>query len=180
MPANQAVPTPIVYATPLPPKGKSAVLEIPAAGLGGPLRRATIVLAASAYTERETSDVWWYLSATAVLEAPLPHLNITEVNIAPSLLPVAPLGGPVMPVAVVYWPPSPPISAFNIKFSTAFDQAQGRAYAWGFPDTTPHDFCGLFRCPFGFRTHPARRVDPIPVPPVPRELRGAAHPRKAR
>jgi len=112
-------------------------------------------------TRSETADVWWSLSAWATLrDAPD---GFGRVSLAPSALPVAPLGAAVMHIATVFWPAEPPAEAISVSFVTRPDQPQGRPTVWVVGDTTDHDFVGLFRAPFGFPQVPARIVDPFPV-----------------
>ena len=133
------------------------------------IRRMHVFMMASTDTRRESSDVWWTLSAWATLEDPcrdLPGLpNYEYVNLAPSMLVLPPLGAAMMHVATLFWMAEPRASALSVKFSTAADQPQGKAIALGYPDTTPHDFAGFFRAPFGFAQAPARLVEPLPGDP---------------
>ena len=129
------------------------------------IRRLHVFMKASVDTRRESSDVWWVLSGWATLEAPerdLPGLpNFQYVNLAPSALVIPPLGAALMHVATLFWVAQPPASALSVKFSTAGDQPEGKAIVLGYADTTPHDFSGLFRAPFGYAQTPARLVDPL-------------------
>lgn len=133
------------------------------------IRRLHVFMKASVDTRRESSDVWWVLSAWATLEDPgrdLPDLpNYQYVNLAPSTLVIPPLGAALMHVATLFWVAEPPASALSVKFSTAGDQPEGKAIALGYADATPHDFSGLFRAPFGFAQAPARLVSPLPQDP---------------
>jgi hypothetical protein len=133
------------------------------------IRRLNVFMMASTDTRRESSDVWWTLSAWATLEDPcrdLPGLpNYQYVNLAPSTLVLPPLGAAMMHVATLFWIAEPRASALSVKFSTVPDQPQGKAIALGYADTAPHDFAGFFRCPFGFAQAPARLVEPLPDDP---------------
>jgi hypothetical protein len=70
-----------------------------------------------------------------------------------------------MHVATLFWASPPPACALSVKFSTAADQPEGKAIAFGYADTTPHDFSGIFRAPFGYAQAPARLVEPLPQDP---------------
>jgi hypothetical protein len=150
---------------PRPSEKDKNELVVPLCGI----RRLHVFLAASIDTRRESSDVWWVLSAWATLEDPggdLPNLpNYRYVNLAPSTLVLPPLGAALMHVASLFWMAEPRASALSVKFSTAGDQPEGKAVAFGYPDTTPHDFAGFFRTPFGFAQAPARLVEPLPDDP---------------
>jgi len=147
------------------PKAQDQVLTVRMSGV----RRVHVFLLASTDTRRETSDVWWYLSASATLAEPildLPRLgNITEVNLAPSVLAIPPLGAALMHVATAFWMSVPMAESISIKFTTPPDQPSGKAIALGYPDPEPHDFFGLFRAPFGHPQHAARLVEPLPLEP---------------
>lgn len=133
------------------------------------IRRLHVFMKASVDTRRDASDVWWVLSAWATLENPardLPELpNYQYVNLAPSTLVIPPLGAALMHVATLFWVAEPRASALSVKFSTAADQPEGKAVAMGYADTTPHDFSGVFRAPFGYPQAPARLVSPLPSDP---------------
>ncbi len=162
------MPSPFVVRADLRPRPSETdknELVFPLAGI----RRLHVFMKASIDTRRDVSDVWWVLSGWATLAEPardLPDMpNYQHVNVAPSALVIPPLGAALMHVATLFWPATPPASALSIKFSTAGDQPQGRAVALGYADTTPHDFFGLFRAPFGYAQAPARLVDPLPDDP---------------
>jgi hypothetical protein len=158
-------PPPSVVVQPLRPRPSASdtnTLVFPLVGI----RRMHVFLQASTDTRRETSDVYWTMSAWATLEAPLvAGTQIELVNLAPSLLTLAPLGASLMHVACAFWPAEPAAKALSIKFSTPADQPQGWAQAFGFADTTPHDFFGFFAAPFGYPRAPERLVEPLPSDP---------------
>lgn len=162
------MPSPAVVRADLKPRPSEAdknELVFPLSGI----RRLHVFMKASVDTRRESSDVWWVLSGWATLEDPardLPDLpSYQYVNLAPSALVLPPLGAALMHVATVFWVAEPPASALSVKFSTAGDQPEGKAIAFGYADTTPHDFSGLFRAPFGYAQAPARLVDPLSLDP---------------
>lgn len=131
------------------------------------IRRAYVLIQKSTDTRRETSDVWWTLSAWVTLSEPLvdnmPHTKL--VNLAPSLLDIAPLGAGLMLVAGAFWTGLPSAESISIKFSTSANEPQGDAQAFGVGDTTPHNEFGLFSAPFGHPRHFERLVDPLPTDP---------------
>jgi len=104
------------------------------------IRRAYVLLQRSIDTRRDTSDIWWTLSAWVTLSEPLidsvPTSNL--VNLAPSLLDIAPLGASLMLVAGAFWTGLPTAESISIKFSTSADEPQGDAQAFGVGDATPH------------------------------------------
>jgi hypothetical protein len=134
-----------------------------------PLRgitRAYVYLQKSIESEREVSEVWWTISAWVTLVDPLaPNTSLTMVNLAPSLLDIAPLGAQLMLVAGAFWTGLPEAQSISFKFSTAADEPQGDAQAFGIGDTRPHNKFGLFAAPFGHPRHFERLVDPLPTDP---------------
>jgi hypothetical protein len=131
------------------------------------IRRAYVLLQRSTDTRRDTSDIWWTLSAWVTLSEPLvanvPNSNL--VNLAPSLLDIAPLGATLMLVAGAFWTGLPSAESISIKFSTRADEPQGDAQAFGVGDSTPHNEFGFFPAPHGYARHPQRLVDPLPDDP---------------
>jgi hypothetical protein len=161
------MPPPAVVSKVLHPKQGATdtnILVFPLAGI----RRLHIILKASSDTRRETSDVWWYLSAWATIEdagVNLPGVASENVNLAPSRVEIPPLGAGVMHIATAWWMGLPPASALSVQFSTSADQPQGSALALGYADTTPHNFSGLLRAPYGYPRMQARLVEPLPTDP---------------
>jgi hypothetical protein len=139
------------------------------------IRRLDIVLCASIDTRRDTSEIWWALSAWATILDPADNLpgftSPPYVNIAPSLVWVPPLGAGVMHVVTIFWPALPPASELSVKFSTAADQPEGNAIAFGYANTTPHNENGIFVSPYGHPKTPARLVS---LPDDPEMLRRLA------
>ena len=134
-----------------------------------PLRgitRAYVYLQKSTESEREVSEVWWTISAWVTLVDPLvPDTELNMVNLAPSLLDIAPLGAGLMLVAGAFWTGLPAAQSISFKFSTAADEPQGNAQAFGVGDVTPQIEFGLFAAPFGHPRHFDRLVDPLPTDP---------------
>jgi len=128
------------------------------------IRRMHVFLQASTDVRGETSDIWWTMSAWATLVTPFAP-NLTSVNLAPSLLTIAPLGAGLMHVACAFWPAEPAAAALNVKFSTRGDVPQGPAQAWGVGDMSPHDLFGFFAAPFGYPRAFERLVEPLPDDP---------------
>jgi len=130
------------------------------------ITRAYVFLQKSIESEREVSEVWWTISAWVTLVDPLaPDTSLNKVNLAPSLLDIAPLGAGLMLVAGAFWIGLPEAKEISFKFSTAADEPQGDAQAFGVGDTTPHNHFGLFSAPFGHPRHFERLVDPLPTDP---------------
>ena len=63
------------------------------------------------------------------------------------------------------WTGLPAAESISFKFSTAADEPQGDAQAFGVGDATPHNEFGLFSAPFGHPRHFERLVDPLPTDP---------------
>jgi hypothetical protein len=130
------------------------------------ITRAYVFLQKSTESEREVSEVWWTISAWVTLVDPLtPNTHLNKVNLAPSLLDIAPLGAGLMLVAGAFWTGLPEAKEISFKFSTAADEPQGDAQAFGIGDATPHNKFGLFAAPFGHPRHFERLVDPLPTDP---------------
>ncbi len=135
------------------------ILTVALAGI----RRMHVILQVSNIVDRESNEVSWTLSAWATLVTSLgPEGKIPHVNLAPSLVTLAPLGAQTMHIATLFWPAEPAAASLNVLFSTPADIPEGKAQAWGVGDTTPHDYSGLFVTPFGFGRHLERLVDPLP------------------
>jgi len=134
-------------------------LVVPLVGI----RRMHVILEVSNVVMGESNEVEWSLSAWATLATPLgPNGTKADVNCAPSLVTLSPLGAQRMHVATVFWPAEPAAASLSVRFSTPGDIPQGFAQAWGVADTTPHDLSGLFLTPFGYPRHLDRLVDPLP------------------
>jgi hypothetical protein len=122
---------------------------------GENLRRVVLFLKLSASGRQQLRhQIPWWVSCYATLQSPgttlAPLANPPEnVNLAPSRLRLPPLGANLMHVATAYWPPVPPIASISFYFCTEADEPSNAAWAWGFPDATPHDYSGLWVMPFG-------------------------------
>ena len=139
----------------LDPRGKvdENTRTIPLAGI----RRAFVYLQGSKDTRsggHAFSELSWYASAWGVPDKP--ELDFEGavapvfVNLAPSRVEIPPLGAALMLVLVAYLPPVPSFKALGCAFvAEGHQQPSGKAIAWGHGDRTPHDFAGLFLCPFG-------------------------------
>jgi hypothetical protein len=131
------------------------------------IRRMIVILRVSDEVHGESNEVSWTLSAYATLvDSLLPDRNLKTVNLAPSLVTLPPLGARTMHVATLFWPPEPAAAALNVLFSNPGDIPQGQADAFGIGDTTPHDYAGLFMCPFGYAPPFGRLVEPFPNDPA--------------
>jgi hypothetical protein len=124
--------------------------------VGGPnLRRVILLLKLSASGRQQLRhQIPWWVSCYATLETPAVALAPlaappSNVNLAPSLVRLPPLGANLMHVATAYWPPVPPIASMSFYFSTEADEPSNGAWAFGFPDATPHDYSGFWVMPFG-------------------------------
>jgi hypothetical protein len=119
------------------------------------LRRVVLFLKLSASGRQQLRhQIPWWVSCYATLSDPgdslAPLANPpANVNLAPSRLKLPPLGANLMHVATAYWPPVPPIDSISFYFSTEADEPSNGAWAWGYPDSTPHDYAGLWVMPFG-------------------------------
>lgn len=140
--------------------------------LGFPLsgiRRLHVFMLKSKDSRASESDVWWYLNCWATLVDPVDDLpglpSYANVTLAPSVLAIPPLGASMMHVATAFWPGEPPAAQMNVKFTTQGDQPQGHAVGLIYGDTTPHDYAGFFRTPFGFAQARPRLVEPLPEDP---------------
>jgi hypothetical protein len=124
--------------------------------VSGPnLRRVVLFLKLSASGRQQLRhQIPWWVSSYATLESPgtalAPLANPPKnVNLAPSRIRLPPLGANLMHVATAYWPPVPPIASMSFYFSTEADEPSNGAWAFGFPDSTPHDVSGFWVMPFG-------------------------------
>lgn len=119
------------------------------------IRRVVLFLKLSASGRQQLRhQIPWWLSCYATLADPkttlAPLANPPEnVNLAPSRLRLPPLGANLMHVATAYWPPVPAITSISFYFSTNADEPSNAAWAWAYPDSTPHDYAGLWVMPFG-------------------------------
>jgi hypothetical protein len=150
---------------PRPAQGDTNTLVFPLVGI----RRMDVYLKCSKDVRRMTADVWWWISAWAVVVDPqvnLPGHPSGKVNLAPSRVAIPQLGAGLMHVATVFWPNLPPAASLNMLFSTNADQPQGNAMAYGYADTTPHPYSGVFVAPFGFTQIAPRLVSPLPEDPA--------------
>jgi hypothetical protein len=133
------------------------------------IRRLHVFMLKSKDSRASESDVWWYLNCWATLVDPfndLPRLpSYANVTLAPSVLAIPPLGASMMHVATAFWPGEPPAAQLSVKFTTQGDQPQGQAVGLIYGDTTPHDYAGFFRTPFGFAQARPRLVEPLPEDP---------------
>jgi hypothetical protein len=133
------------------------------------IRRLHVFMLKSKDSRAAESDVWWYLNCWATLVDPfndLPRLpSYANVTLAPSVLAIPPLGASMMHVATAFWPGEPPAAQLSVKFTTQGDQPQGQAVGLIYGDTTPHDYAGFFRTPFGFAQARPRLVEPLPEDP---------------
>ena len=124
--------------------------------VSGPNLRSVVLflkLSASGRQQLRHQIPWW-LSSYATLQSPgtalAPIANPPgNVNLAPSRVRLPPLGANLMHVATAYWPPVPPIASMSFYFSTEADEPSNAAWAFGFPDPTPHNASGLWVMPFG-------------------------------
>jgi hypothetical protein len=122
---------------------------------GRDLRRVILFLKLSASGRQQLRhQIPWWVSCYATLEDPATALAPlanppANVNLAPSRLRLPPLGANLMHVATAYWPPVPPITSISFYFSTEADEPSNAAWAWGFADSTPHDYSGFWVMPFG-------------------------------
>ena len=141
------------------------VLSFPLAGI----RRLHVFMLKSKDSRASESDVWWYLNCWATLVDPLVDLpglpSFDHVTLAPSIVAIPPLGASMMHVATAFWPGEPQASHLSVKFTTQGDQPQGHAVGLIYGDTTPHDYAGFFRTPFGFAQARPRLVEPLPEDP---------------
>ncbi|MEP7126322.1 MAG: hypothetical protein ABJE95_35650 [Byssovorax sp.] len=133
------------------------------------IRRLHVFMLKSKDSRASESDVWWYLNCWATLVDPfadLPRLpSYANVTLAPSVLAIPPLGASMMHVATAFWPGEPPAAQLSVKFTTQGNQPQGHAVGLIYGDTTPHDYAGFFRTPFGFAQARPRLVEPLPEDP---------------
>lgn len=133
------------------------------------IRRLHVFMLKSKDSRASESDVWWYLNCWATLVDPfddLPGLpNYANVTLAPSVVAIPPLGASMMHVATAFWPGEPPAAQLSVKFTTQGDQPRSRAVGLIYGDTTPHDYAGFFRTPFGFAQARPRLVEPLPEDP---------------
>jgi hypothetical protein len=119
------------------------------------LRRVVLFLKLSASGRQQLRhQIPWWVSCYATLAEPQTALAPlasppANVNLAPSRLRLPPLGANLMHVATAYWPPVPPIASISFYFATEADEPSNAAWAWGYPDATPHDYSGLWVMPFG-------------------------------
>lgn len=122
---------------------------------GPDLRRVVLFLKLSASGRQQLRhQIPWWISCYATLESPettlAPLANPpVNVNLAPSRMRLPPLGANLMHVATAFWPPVPPVASISFYFSTEADEPSNGARAWGYPDSTPHDYSGLWVMPFG-------------------------------
>ena len=142
-----------------PPDPAANLLTVSLPGI----RRMHIFLQVSTDTRLESNDIWWWLAASATLVTPFTP-QVTQVNLAPALLDIAPLTAPIMHVATAFWPAEPAVSSMSVKFSTPADIPQGWGSAFGIGDTTPHDRSGIFATPYGYTRQPRRLVEPLVDP----------------
>jgi hypothetical protein len=133
------------------------------------IRRLHVFMLKSKDSRASASDVWWYLNCWATLVDPLDDLpglpSYQNVTLAPSILAIPPLGASLMHVASAFWPGEPPAAQMSVKFTTQGDQPQGRAVGLLYGETTPTEYAGLFRTPFGFAQARPRLVEPLPEDP---------------
>lgn len=142
------------------------------------LRRVVLFLKLSASGRQQLRhQIPWWVSCYATLAEPKTALAPlasppANVNLAPSRLRLPPLGANLMHVATAYWPPVPPIASISFYFSTEADEPSNGAWAWGYPDSAPHDYSGLWVMPFGSGPMMSR-IDEYDEPvaePIAREL----------
>jgi hypothetical protein len=133
-------------------------LVISATGLPN-LRRVRLLMRVSNRRNQVATPAPWWVSARA--SALYPNRDLAPIGgtyqgayqdiwAAPSLVPIPPLGGPLMGIATLYLPDFPKLASVTFYFSAELKDPQTDTVVFGYPDATPHHYDGLFLSPFGF------------------------------
>lgn len=129
--------------------------ELTVFALGLPaLRRVAVAMRVSNKTNQVQHPGPWWVNARAKLAFPLRDLapigtDYTDIHYAPSLVPIPPLGAPLMMILELYMPALPQVESVTFKFSSELNDPATDTVVWGYPDSQPHDYSGLFLLPYG-------------------------------
>lgn len=133
--------------------------QLVVSGLGLPaLRRVRICMRVSNRRNQATKPAPWWVSARATVKAPQRDLApiggtfdgaYQDIWMAPSLVPIPPLGAPLMAIATLFCPLRPRIASVTLYFSAELKDPETDTVVWGYPESTPHNYDGLFLSPFG-------------------------------
>jgi hypothetical protein len=128
------------------------------------LRRAFIAMKTSIDTRGVRQTVRWSANVFGTLATPsdLAPSGGTNITLAPSVVPIPELGAQYMLVLTCYWPAQPTIKSLSVFFTAGTVVPAGRTFVWGWADTVPHNFNGVFLTPSGPGGTPllARGEDP--------------------
>ena len=129
--------------------------ELTVWALGLPaLRRVQVAMRVSNRTNQVQHPAPWWVNARATLAFPLRDLapigtDYTDIHFAPSLVPIPPLGAPLMMILELYLPALPQVASVTFLFSAQLDDPATDTVVVGYPDSQPHDYNGLFLTPYG-------------------------------
>lgn len=129
--------------------------ELTVYALGLPaLRRVRVAFRVSNRTNQVTKPAPWWVSVRSKLAFPLRDLaplgtEYTEMWSAPSMVPIPPLGAPLMSILELFLPALPQVASVTFRFSAQLNDPATDSEVWGYPDSTPHNYDGLFLLPYG-------------------------------
>jgi hypothetical protein len=128
------------------------------------LRRAFIAMRASIDTRGVRQTVRWSANVFGTLATPsdLAPTDATTICLAPSVVAIPELGAQLMMVLTCYWPAQPTIESLSVFFTAGTTVPARATYVWGWADTVPHHYNGVFLAPSGPGGSPlvARGEDP--------------------